>query len=113
MIVYRMENGIRMGPYRGLPYEEWGAKVTRRNPSPWDDFGNVWQDLKRDHRHLYIFGFRTLVQLRKWFNKTERAKLRKLGFNIVRLEVPELLTCSAKQCAFRRHNVKYLSTAAK
>ena len=118
MIVYRIENQHGVGPYRGfdgVQDREWQTEqvVDDRCPSPWTDFGDLWQNTPATTRHTHFFGFLKLSQLKMWFQDAERERLRALGYRIVRLDVPRVVFYSLKQCAFRRHQMKYLRTRAK
>ena len=52
-------------------------------------------------RHMGC-GFRTVEQLRRWFDASERAKLAKLGFHPVTMTVDEIVAESSTQLVFAR-----------
>lgn len=115
MKVYRIENKLGQGPYRGIDCETWETSshnLGPRNPGPYTDFDlDEWAMMAPDRKRACVFGFRTLQELRVWFNKTERMRLRRKGYVIVRMDVEYLRACSPLQCAFVPGD--YLPTVAK
>lgn len=103
MKFYRIENQHGGGPYRTIECETWETSSHNygdRNPGPYTDFPmGEWANTPGYAKRECLFGFSTLAQLRKWFNKTERKRLRRLGYVIVRYE-GEPFAVSDLQAAF-------------
>lgn len=115
MKVYRIANREGRGPYTGqMAWEQWATENHNCgpvHPAPQWDLQN-WSEVPARTRNKCVFGFRTLKQLRKWFNATERKRLSRMGYVIVRVEVAALVAESALQCAFLPTN-NYIQTVAK
>jgi hypothetical protein len=116
MKVYRIENKHGEGPYRSIACEEWETSshnLGPRNPGPYSDFPeDDWHFIPGYTKRACLFGFTTLAQLKKWFNTTERKRLRHLGYVIVRMQAHQIVAQSRLQCAFVPSE-KYLPTVAK
>ena len=86
-IIYRLQNSKGQGPY-------------------WHEFRDTWEDPKNNHNNLptpyeeknivdqfkagvHVCGFKSLKQLGKWFTKKEFREMKKIGLNLVAIEVPE------------------------
>lgn len=97
MIVYRVERDDGNGPYR-IAKEHPGGLVTLTSfkdvihPAGVDPARhpvNAWVTMEViTQGSPWIFGFRTLADLRRWFNAEERARLAALGFGISAYSVP-------------------------
>ena len=105
--VYRIQNREGDGPYRSLGSTDWMTsdhdleRGIDRNPAPFEDFGmETWKPMVDLHSDRLLFGFRTLKQLKKWFNKTERKRLVTYGYKVYQLQVNRIVGESSKQCAF-------------
>ena len=97
--VYRIEKKLGGGPYRSIADKKWVTEThnfATHTPGPWEDFTN-WGEVNYNQ---CLFGFRTLAQLRKWFNTQERKNLRRYGYKIVRMEATEIVRESSRQVAF-------------
>ena len=108
MIVYRIQDSEKMGPYRnsgtciGLAFNHYdhqhpnlvrdlfhfqylnkiGKQVEPNIYSYWD------MDLKdKEDFSKYVFGFENISQITKWFNKSERDLLKENGFKIHIFEI--------------------------
>jgi len=96
-IVYRIENSVGKGPYRG-DSTEWEthdhANNYRKTPMPCSDGIEVIPA-------GWLFGCASLRGLFLWFNKKERLTLRELGFYVsVYTVTSEQVTTGGKQCLF-------------
>lgn len=96
MIVYRVE--------REKPEWIWKRPI----------FGNPRQPLAVSDGIKHAgpderFGFRTLCQFRRWFNKTERKVLRQYEFKLAKYEVPDHhVSIGGKQVVFDIQPAKLL-----
>jgi hypothetical protein len=83
--IYRIETKDRQGPYNHKTYEaptEWA-----RHPTPCRDPELGYWYLKDPDS--WVFGFRSLAQLRHWFYRAEwRLALHRNGFRISKYRIP-------------------------
>lgn len=104
-IVYRLQNSKGQGPY-------------------WHEFREAWQDPKNDHNNLptpyeensiverfkegvHVCGFKSLKQMGKWFTKKEFRAMKKIGLELVAIEVPEnQIIKGKKQIVFHKKFMK-------
>ena len=102
MRIYRIQGADGRGPFRPGLTEQWiGEPRWEDRPSLMEEF-DVRDILARvANRHMGC-GFRTVDQLREWFDASERAKLARLGFNPVTMTVDEIIAESPTQLVFAR-----------
>lgn len=92
MLVYRIENKNKIGPYQGDSGYNWFTTNHTddpiNHPSPPDDIGlkHLLSDLPYQPCR-YKFGFKNVKQLKSWFTKEERRNLFRLGFKIVKIKI--------------------------
>lgn len=100
--VWRVENNQGLGPYSVRPgVYELSEEVCERlhsHPTPELDFGKIWWDTPTE---LYVFGFKSIYQLRRWFTSADLEELFKLGYRVVKYRVAkELVIFGTRQVAF-------------
>lgn len=110
MLIYRLEDKNGTGPYRGKlrsnkiieeMYLDHSGTVDRYRPPPPSD------GIRIESGFLHFFyGFKTEKQLKWWFYGY-LTKLKKLGFQIVEIQVPK------KHVFFGKHQVAFDSRFAK
>lgn len=70
---------------------------TNGRPNPGTDIPG-WFDISHSD---YLFGFKSMKQLRKWFTRAELEKLRLLGYDVVKVYGATEILHGDKQVAFR------------
>jgi len=96
MIVWRVENKNKTGPYtEGLSQET----PIRLDAGPVRVLNPHWKPEENN-----LFGFQTLQQLKSQFSRAELQRLRRFGFRIRRLEVLAIAT-SDEHCFFASRNI--------
>ena len=102
MRIYRIQGADGRGPFRPGITEQWiGNPRWHERPSLMEEF-DMRQILARAAKRHMGCGFRTPDQMRLWFDANERAKLARLGFYQVTMEVDEILAESPTQLVFAR-----------
>lgn len=102
MRIFRIQGRDGRGPFRPGLTEKWiGDPRWLERPSLMEEFNMRDILAKVNMRHMGC-GFRTVEQLRKWFDENERAKLARLGFHPVTMTVDEIVAESPSQLVFAR-----------
>lgn len=108
MIVFRIEDPkTKNGPYqKRYPPKGWQTinhNFSTKHPRPIQDFK------KQDYQFLinnenFIFGFKSIKQLKSWFDEVERFKLSRKGFKIYQIKIDgrKKILKGKKQVAFNR-----------
>ena len=92
MLIYRYENGNNHGPYHGdlfyIVYDCNGFNREKslvydniKRPSPYNDIFNNYPNRSFNSAN-FKYGFRSLKQLKKWFNGHHRRLLNRHGYVI-------------------------------
>lgn len=107
MIIYRVQHKVtREGCYRGSKAMDFSHYDWENHPTPSNDsnaMSKAW--FKRKRGGVTLFGFKTLNQLEKWFDKKERKLLKQSEFVIVVYDAEkEYAYASRKQAIF---NIKH------
>lgn len=112
MIVYRVENEFGEGPYTacGIFLDDWSKRTHcfPNHPTIWDDSISRSNKIKAPI-YDYSCGFDSEEQLFNWFNKSEIKNLKRIGFDIVKINVHAahvLFGTSGKQIMFRKSKIK-------
>jgi hypothetical protein len=102
MMVYRVENRNREGPYSGRLTTDLSHHYNAvTHPGPWDD--GLGRSLYSYHR----FGFSSLEMMRVWFNADDRRGLRTDGYHLAAYEVPPShVKHGSKQIIFDHYEAK-------
>jgi hypothetical protein len=102
MMVYRVENSERLGPYCGSRSTDLTHHFNERtHPGPWGD--NLGPVLCSYHR----FGFSSLEMMRLWFSDEDRRGLRSDGYHLAAYEVrPMDVRHGSKQIIFDHADAK-------
>lgn len=94
MIIYRVENSQREGPYlldRSETYSKFRMDMIDRHskdknhPKPEDD------GIKKSAWSCFVYGFKDMDQLLAWFTPEDLAGLKEEGFFIVEIDVRDPL----------------------
>lgn len=101
--IYRIENKKGKGCYRGLVHSMEKAiekyvdtkwfDVRREHPTPSCDKGIERWPFKRE-----ICGFVSVRQALKWFSSDQIRRLRRLGFDLKKVEVQTITAIGQHQC---------------
>jgi hypothetical protein len=88
MIVYRYQNSKGFGPYNGANWLKPDfAAMYRRHSNP------KTHPSPRPSNYLangcFLFGFKSITQLKNWFNEEERNVLVNNGFKLLKFAVPD------------------------
>lgn len=98
MLIYRIENAKRQGPYnnKGSILQEHSSRVPndRRHPPPEYDhkLGNKLREIFKNEMfpEKYRFGFSSVEQAQQWvYKRSWCVALRKAGFKLSCFEVPD------------------------
>lgn len=104
--VWRVEDENGEGPYRNgngdlWDYEDGHHTSYNGHPLPSEEFPA--KDLKRIHyydsNHNFKFGFVSIRQYHKWFNKAERNRQAQVGIKLRRKRA-EMVVRSSSQCMY-------------
>lgn len=114
MLVYRIENWAKKGPYRNK--SEIGAKLgnshvgLERAPAPGaDGISGFWLFGMEEETRYYIFGFESLDSLKSWFLEDERMELRSNGFVCTVSEVDEVhVKIGSKQLCYDQRKASFI-----
>lgn len=102
MRIFRIQRPDGRGPFRPGLTEQWiGEPRWLERPSLIEEFDMRDIIAKVAGRHMGC-GFKTVDQLRAWFDVNERAKLARMGFHIVTMTVDEIVAESPSQLVFAR-----------
>lgn len=93
MLVYRYEDESGHGPYRndlyylvydcnGLNRDECSIYDERKRPCPYCDIFKNYPD-RHFNAENFKYGFRSLRQLKKWFNGHHRRLLQRNGYKVI------------------------------
>lgn len=115
MLIYRVENSKRQGPYYGSQNALAGNPFDPRHPEPGEDFklSKYLKEAFGEDGTIYFpesyrFGFSSIEQARKWLCRKPWCKsLRKNGFTLAVFEVPdEHCIVGDKQVMYQARRVK-------
>jgi hypothetical protein len=107
--VWRVENDDGQGPYRKgnsdkWNYEEYSHSASNGHPTASKDFTE--NEMRRVSYYLYqeekskaLFGFTSIQQYKKWFNKSERKRIAEVGFKLHRKKASKAIR-SEFQCLY-------------
>lgn len=104
--IYRVQDAAGRGPFRPGFSHNWADPVwapgMEELPTWMDEFGkDLIEREGRDGEH-YGSAVRDHAGIRRWFSLSERAKLQRLGFNVVSLQADRILAESRHQLVFAR-----------
>ncbi len=106
MLVFRVENEKKQGPYCGSRCGLLPGWARDNNPMPCND------GIKRIDIDKEVFGFETLDQLLEWFNKYELNILENNGFKISAYKIKrKFVKRGGKQVCFVQHRAIFMGTA--
>ncbi len=98
--VYRVQDDEGRGPYRPGASHRW-ADDKHQAPTWMEEFGLDLKDRFAPEESGGC-GFRSTEQARAWFSRTERRRLVRLGYSLVRMQVDRILAESPIQLVFAR-----------
>jgi hypothetical protein len=112
MIVYRIENHVGQGPYRGNWCRTYQTDHDLYNPlyrpAPCD-FEDDWQKTRNEILGKFWFGFKDIHQLHDWFPHDVLLDMEKDLYVIHRYKVPKkYVEFIPRQIAFRRNKAVHL-----
>lgn len=101
--VYRVQDKDGRGPFKpGLSHLWTDTHKSEWLPSWIEEFGvNIVRKAMDEGRHVGC-GCRSVGELKRWFSKAERRRLKRLGYNLVSMKVDEVLAESDIQFMFSR-----------
>lgn len=101
--IYRIQDRQGRGPFKPGMGAKWldADKDLNTLPAWFQEFG--W-DLPEKKLSWEVMGcgFRSLDQLNRWFTESERNRLKRLGYRIVKMNVSRILAESETQLVFTR-----------
>lgn len=102
LIIYRIQDKEGRGPFKPGFSRKWvEMRVDHENLRPWfEEFGPVQEQIV--YGESSGCGCRSLKQLKRWFTKREFRKLKKYGYNAVKMKVERIVAESDLQCVFGR-----------
>lgn len=111
MIVYRCENSTQKGPYwTHGPYVDERFELLEHHND-----GGQWPTPRLDNIKNFPMspgewhcGFISLSQMKRWFTKLERERLRSYGWKFYKLEVSGEVRKGEYQCIFHRKDAKII-----
>ncbi len=103
-LVYRVEDEYGVGPYDGYIYRtglEFLREHSTQNGHPASKF------IRCNYSRDYYCGFKSITQLKKWFNQNERSALHSHGLKLSVYKVSETkYKKDKKQVVFLRSRAK-------
>lgn len=113
MYVYRVQRrSDGSGPYRGTIQNAGGFEPHAHGKRPKRFLPVVWADNppvpSQPSWPANRFGFATLGQLRYWFNKADRKRLKRYGFEVCRYRLkpsPDTIAKAGHQVVFNPYQV--------
>ena len=101
--VYRIQDDEGRGPFRPGTSHRWmdHDRTTDTHPGFLEEFGSDCLNARKIGQRCGC-AFRSMEQLRAWFRRGERRRMRALGYRIVRMEVDAILAESHRQLVFAR-----------
>ncbi|WP_299073468.1 hypothetical protein [uncultured Paraglaciecola sp.] len=98
--VFRIQDADGRGPFKPGFSSQWvEIRADHQNLKSWlDEFGPIQNELLVGE--YAACGCKTIAQLKRWFTKAEYKRLRRLGYNAMRIEVGRILAESEIQCVF-------------
>lgn len=104
--VYRVQDLAGRGPFKPGFSRKWADQDFAPGivplPTFMEEFGvDIIERLGQDGEH-FGSAVRTLEQINKWFSSTERRKLNRLGYRLVKMEADRILAESKNQLLIAR-----------
>lgn len=106
--IYRIEKDGE-GCYKNYTSWQKGSHTAETNkPGPFEDIKLRYKILENDiSLKNYLFGFKDLKQLKKWFNTVEIKNLFERGYQIKEIKIKkEDIIFGSKQIIFRKESCK-------
>ena len=123
MVIFRIENEQKLGPYYATYDSKWQTKDHDKHPSTPGPNRDILKNCKNNtplsttfNEDIHKFGFKSLWQLKRWFNKQERLNLFHAGFTITKITIsPKYVILAKKQLIFKDINTtrEYIPLFAK
>lgn len=103
MLVYRVEDSRRVGPYRNTTGSISRLNFNRHNSEKRPGFRqcHILSSYSLSKLKPYICGFKSITQFKKWFIKKDREWLEFKGYKLVVYESDDIILAS-NQLVFRR-----------
>lgn len=101
--VYRVQDIDGRGPYKPGFSHRWIDPDNKGQncPDVFTEFPGLWP-LPPRPGYAYGCAFTNLDALHKWFSPSELSRLFAFGYNVVSMDVDEVLAKSEAQCVFAR-----------
>lgn len=103
MILYRIEDQEGRGPFRPGLSNQWRDSSGLDLPPPWVEAGMSLFDFQRlfsDRAIKRGVACKTREQLYQWFSRSERRRLKRLGFREVEIADPHIVLETDTQVVF-------------
>jgi len=101
--VFRVQDAEGRGPYRPGMSAKWVDRIAdeRLRPPSFIEFGMSIINKKKNGESMGC-GFRTMGQLLKWFSISEIVRMKDIGYDIVEMDVDQIVAESNRQLVFVR-----------